>query len=444
MDDEADEPQTIGIWMTTALVVGTIIGAAIFMLPVSLAPLGWNALIGWLASGIGVLCIAFAFAQVSRLGGEGIQANIEREFGPTVAFLVAWAFWVSNWVAQASVAVAVGSTMSFIMAPTGGFELVLPVGIACIILLTAINAIGVRAAGGFSMVTVAIKVLPLLAVIWLCLERGSTGTPYEPLAPAPVNLANLATATALTFFALTGFENATAPVCKVRDPKRTLPRALIGGTAFVVLLYLAAGTSIQLLLPAEVVANSSAPFADVLVSRWGQTAATLAAIAITISAIGCLNNLILGSGELGYSMALRGDLPSVMARTRGGNTPIVSQMVGAGLTILLLLANSSRATTNLYTFIILLSTATVIILYFVGALAAWKANAKIGSRSIVAVALLFVAFATYGTGLEATLWCLVLLAAGLAIRAVMRRLNSKGGSSQPEATSPAAPPGSSS
>ena len=137
MDDTADKPQTIGIWMTTALVVGTIIGSGIFMLPVSLAPLGRNALIGWLISGVGVLCIAFALARLSRLGGDGIQANIEREFGPTVAFLVAWAFWVSNWVAQASVAVGAASALSFAGPQFGGPDLIVPVAIGWVVLLTA-------------------------------------------------------------------------------------------------------------------------------------------------------------------------------------------------------------------------------------------------------------------------------------------------------------------
>ena len=153
--------------------------------------------------------------------------------------------------------------------------------------------------------------------------------------------------------------------------------------------------------------------------------ASFAALAIAISAIGCLNGLILATGELGYAMALRGDLPSVMAKTRGVNTPVVAQMVGSGLSILLLLANSSRATANLFTFIILLSTAAVIVVYFAGALAAWKLSPSPGARAIIAVGVLFIAFATYGTGLEADLWCLVLLAVGLAIRTVMRRLNSR-------------------
>ena len=430
----------MGIWMTSSLVVGTIIGAAIFMMPVALAPLGRNALIGWLVSGIGVLCIADALAQVSRLGGDGIQANIEREFGATTGFLVAWSFWISSWVTNASLAIAAASTLHFIGPSFGGPDTVVPVAIACVVLLTLVNALGVRAAGGLSVVTVAIRIVPLLAVIWLLIQRGASGGSYEQLPPTPVSFANIATATALTFFALSGFENATTPVGKVRDPSRTIPRALLGGTAFVVLLYLAAGTSIQMLLPAKEIVASSAPFADAMVSEWGHGIASFAAIAIVISAIGCLNCLILGAGELGYAMALRGDLPAAMARTRGANTPVVSQFVGSGLTILLLLANSSRTTANLYTFSVLLSTAALIPIYLFGALAAWKLSPTARTRSIVVVALLFVAFATYGIGLEADLWCLLLLAAGLVIRVAMRRINSRASILVPE-VAPAAPPG---
>jgi APA family basic amino acid/polyamine antiporter len=133
-------------------------------------------------------------------------------------------------------------------------------------------------------------------------------------------------------------------------------------------------------------------------------------------------------------MALRGDLPAIMSRTRGANTPVASQVVGSVLTILLLLANSSRTTANLYTFIILLSTAAIIVLYFVGALAAWNSTRSAGARAIIFVALLFAAYAMYGTGLEADLWCIVLLAAGLAVRNLARRLSSR----SPDGSSPLA------
>jgi APA family basic amino acid/polyamine antiporter len=429
----------MGVWMTTALVVGTIIGSGIFMLPVSLAPLGRNVLIGWLVSGVGVLCIVFALAQLSRLSGDGIQANIEREFSPTIAFLVAWAFWVSNWVSQAAVAVAAASAMSFIGPQFGGQHLIVAFAIGWVVLLTAVNAIGVRAAGGLSVVTVAIKLLPLLAVVWLFIDRGASGASYEPLPAMPITITNVAAATALTFFTFTGFEGATTPVGKVREPGRTIPRALLGGTAFVVILYFVAGTGIQMLLPPNVVAASPAPFADVLVSRWGHGIASFAALAIAIAAIGCLNGLILATGELGYAMALRGDLPAIMAKTRGINTPVVAQGVGSGLTILLLLANSSRATANLFTFIILLSTAAVVVVYFTSALAGWKLCMNPVARIAIAMGLLFMAFATYGIGLEADLWCLVLLAAGMAIRAAMHRLNSRASTILAPEVAPVAP-----
>lgn len=421
--DKRSEPQMIGLWMTTALVIGTIIGSGIFMLPVTLAPLGRNALIGWLISGVGVLCIAYGLARLSRLGGDGIQANVEREFGPLAGFCVAWSFWVSFWVVAAAVALAAASALSFAIPSLMGPNSVVPVAIGWVVVLTALNMLGVRAAGEFSVVTVAIKLVPLVAVVWLFAERGAGGPPLEAFAPLPVTFANVASATALTFFAFTGFEAATTPVGKVHDAARTIPRALIGGTAFVVVLYLLAATGIQLLLPAELVATSPAPFADALVARWGDGAATVAALAIAVAAVGCLNGIILATGELGYAMALRGDLPRVMARTWRGNTPVVSLWVGTALAIVLLLANLSRATAELYTFIILLSTAAVIVVYLTAALAAWRCSPAPYQRTLIALAVGFIAFATYGIGLEAAGWSLVLLAAGVALRAGMHRLN---------------------
>jgi APA family basic amino acid/polyamine antiporter len=430
----------IGLWMTTALVIGTIIGAGIFMLPVALAPLGVNAIIGWLISGAGILCIAYGMARLSRLGGQGIQANIEQEFGPTVAFLVAWSFWISNCAAQASIAIGTASALSFAGIDFGGETGVLQFAIFWLVALTALNAAGVRAVGGFSIVTVAIKILPLLAVIWLFAERGVSGQPYAIMPSVPVDFASIAAATALTFYALTGFEAATTPVGKVRDAERTIPRAVIGGTALVVILYLFAGSGLQLLLPADVIVNSPAPFADALVAEWGKGAAIFAALTIAVAAIGCLNGIILASGELAYSMALRGDLPSVLKKTRGVNTPVVAQIASSGLSMLLLLANSSRSTANLFTFVILVSTAAIVVVYLASVLAAWKASPAPLSKIILALAVAFIVFAIYGIGLEPVLWSLALLAAGLAVRWIMHRMGAQDRSSPMPAVAPASPP----
>src|SRR6476661_3484391 len=155
----------LGIWMTGALVVGSMIGSGIFMLPVSLAPLGANTLIGWLVSIVGALAIAFALACLGRTGAGGIHAYIERAFGPTAAFLVTWVFWWSNIAAQAALAIATASATSRLLPTLGGASGIVAVGIGSVVLLTLVNLRGVRASGGLSLLTVAIKLLPLLAVV---------------------------------------------------------------------------------------------------------------------------------------------------------------------------------------------------------------------------------------------------------------------------------------
>ena len=416
--------QTMGPWLTTALVVGTMIGSGIFMLPVSLAPLGWNAVAAWIISLTGALSIAFALSRLAHGGGGGIQSYIEQAFGPLVGFLVTWAFWVANWASMAAVAIAFGAAMSRI-SPLFGENTVVILSLAAVVVLTIVNAMGVRVSGGLNMVTIAIKLMPLVGVVILLAVAMAADAPLEPLAPAPLTLASIAAATTLTLFALLGFENATAPVGKVRDPERTLPRAILGGTLLVGVVYLLSSSAVAVLLPAELVAASPAPYADAFAARGGEEMVRLVAFAIAISAFGALNCATLVGGELGYAMAIRGQLPAAMARTRGANTPVVAQAVSAALAILLVLANASRSTVELFTFVILLTTSATLIVYLAGTAAALRSCRTIASRAILAVAGTFIAFAFYGAGHEANGWCLLLLGVGAAFYAIMGRLNSR-------------------
>lgn len=430
MTDKTDDPPTMGIWLTTALVVGTMIGSGIFMLPVSLAPLGFNAAIGWSISIVGALSIAFALARLARVsGGGGIQSYIEQAFGPLTGFITTWAFWFSNWTAVAAVAIAFGAAASRIH-PLFGETTVIVLALASIAVLTVVNALGVRISGSLNLATIAIKILPLLGVVVLLLVRLLSGSPFEPLAQSPATVGNIATATTLTLFAMLGFENATTPVGKIRNPERTLPRALIGGTIAVGLLYLAASSGVTLLLPSAEVAASPAPYADVFATFGGEAMVVAAAFAIAVSAFGTLLCLILATGELGFAMAIRGQLPRLLARTTRLQTPVFSQVFGSALAMILVLANANKSTAGLFTFVILLSTSGILIVYLAGALAALRKDRAFSTRPIVAVALLFIIFAFYGSGFEANAWCLVLMAIGVLNYAIMRRF----GSSDPSPT----------
>jgi APA family basic amino acid/polyamine antiporter len=294
--------------------------------------------------------------------------------------------------------------------------------ISFVLLLTGVNALGIRSAGRMQMITTAIKIVPLFAVLFILLLRGLRGDALQALPAIPITIDKVATAAALTLFAITGFESATTPVGKVRNPRRTLPIALLGGTAFVAALYLFSSTAVPLLLSAAATSASPAPFADALASEWGETAVRIAALCIAISAFGCLNSIILGTGELAYAMALRGDLPRIFARTRANGTPVYSQCLGSVLGIGLILLNTGRETVSLFTFIILIATVGTLFMYLLGSVASFVTNTGPLARLAIGIGVLFTFFAFYGSGQEANKWGFVMIAMGLAVRTATRML----------------------
>ena len=437
---ETREKHQIGFWMVWAMVVGTMIGSGIFMLPVSLAPYGANAVWGWVVSGIGAVALAYSMGRLARAGGQGIQAHIASAFGPVIAFLATFSFWVSTWAAIAAVAIAGGAAMAWLVPALSGDQGIALTAIAFILFFQLTNALGARSTGRLAIVTTAIKILPLVAVIIVLLQVEGAGEPVFPLAAMPVTLDNIAAASALTLFAMLGFETAVAPVNKIRNPERTIPRSIVSGTAFVAILYLISSTAILLLLSVDGAANSTSPFADAIGRGWGEYGAVFAALGIAVSAAGYINANVLVCGELGYSMALRREFPAALAWTLHAHTPLVAQLLGTALSVGLILANMSKGTGDLFTFMALLTTCATLWLYLAAALAALKQRP--GGMALIAViaGLLFTLFAFYGSGWEANLWSLALLASGAAVYALMRWL---GGSSPAEVANPAAPPGSS-
>jgi APA family basic amino acid/polyamine antiporter len=430
------DKQTIGFWMTWSLVVGTMIGAGIFMLPVSLAPYGANAIVGWIVSAVGAVSLAYSFGRLARQGGQGIQAYIETAFGPFIAFLATFLFWVSTPTSIAAVAVAAAAATARMAPALDGTTSVALIAIAFVAFLTLTNALGARSTGRLAVVTTFMKVLLLAAVIVVLFQVLGSGEPLAPLAALPVTVDNIAAASALTLYALLGFETAVAPVDKVRDPERTIPRALVGGTGFVGILYLVTSTAILLLLTVDVAVISNSPFADAIGRGWGEYGALVAALAIAISGFGYINGSVLVAGELGYSMALRRELPVLFAKTRHGNTPVNAQLLGSAIAIGLIAANMSKGTGDLFTFMALLTTSATLWLYLAAALAALKQRPSGIALVAVLIGLGFVAFAFYGSGAEANLWSLALLGTGAGLYFLMR---SRGGSSRAAVPQPAGP-----
>lgn len=396
--------------MTLALVVGGVIGSGIFFLPIALAPLGGSVPIGWLISGIGIMAMAYCASRIVSPDGGGIQAYVEHELGPGAGFIVTWMTWCSTCVGNPAVALATAAALASIMPSLAGHLVVLAFAFLTILML--VNMRGVKAAGELAIVTVLIKVVPLIAVIGIAAMLGSKGAPLQSIDVPPASLGNIATASALCLFALTGFEFALSPVGKIRNPERNLARALVIGLAGISVGYLLTTLSLSLIMPNAAIAKSIAPFPEAIGLYWGTSAAVLAAIAMAVSAFGTLNASVLGCGEMLYSMALRGDMPRVFRRTNRFNAPWTAQLAGVSIGYTLLLLNESKGTTQLFTFITLLSADAVLYLYSAAAIAAALKDRKPLTTIACIIGLAFVLFAFYGSGLETFLLSLGLLAAG--------------------------------
>lgn len=396
--------------MTFALVIGGIVGSGIFYLPVALAPLGGSVPIGWLISAIGVMAMAYCASRIVSPDGGGLQAYVEQELGPAAGFMVTWMTWNSSWIGVPAVALATAAALGRVVPGLAGH--LVAQSFFFITVLALVNLRGIRATGELNFVTVLIKVLPLVAVVVIAAMLGLGGSALQRIdVPAP-SFSNIATASALCLFALTGFEFSLSPVGKIREPERYLSRALVLGLAAVAIIYLLTTLSLSLIIPNASIAQSIAPFPDAIGRYWGEGAATLAALAMAVSAFGTLMVAMLACGEMLYSMALRSDMPRFFDRTNRFNAPYAAQLASVVLGFVLLGLNAAKGTTQLFTFITLLAADAVLYLYSAAAIAAAIKDRKPLTSFAAIVGLAFVLFAFYGSGLQAFLLSLGLLVVG--------------------------------
>ncbi len=437
------EPRSrmLGKWMSAAMVVGSMVGSGIYLLPTTLAPFGLNLVLAFLLTGFGTMCLAFALARLSARIEGGPFAYVDRAFGEHTAFVTLWCYTFSQVTGVGGVAIAVAGALGHIYPVLVAGPPLIAVALGSIIALLLVNLRGARSAGALQVVTVIIKLVPLVAVLVLVGLRLGGGHPVQPLAPVPVSLGGVIAAAALILFSLTGFEGAAMTANVTRDSTTTVPRATIWGTGFTAVMYLLATVATLLLLPSMVAAKSGSPFADAIAPLLGNAAGMLVAAIAAISAFGTANSLLLIAAETARTMARAGDLPTFVARANRMGAPVGALLLCSGFAGLLVLASSSKNFVSVYVFITLVSTVLALVLYVVCAAAALKLRAGGKWTLIIAIGVPYSIAMFIGSGARVLLWSAAIALAGLPIRAISRWLN---GSSRGVAASPAGPRGSSS
>jgi APA family basic amino acid/polyamine antiporter len=345
-----EDPRRLGLWSATALVVGHTIAVGIFLTPAQLiGALGAPALtLGlWLSCGALVFAGALTFGELAarypRAGGPYVY--LREGWGERVAFLYGWqSLLVMDPGVTAALAVGLAQYLVVLWPDATGSEQLL--AIAAIWLLTVLNLAGLTLSARVLGVLTILKLLALVAIVVAAFMAGSgSWSNFTPFFSRRGGGPPIGEALALgligAFFSFGGFWEASRVAEEVRDPTRTLPRALALGVACVTLAYVLTTVAFMYLVPAEG-ATSAAQFARLAGEAvLGTAGPRVFASIVVLSVVASAMALLLMAPRLYVAMNRDGLFPAALAAVRPGTqTPARAMLLLAVLASVFVLAGT--------------------------------------------------------------------------------------------------------
>jgi basic amino acid/polyamine antiporter, APA family len=304
--------RALGLSDAIMLVVGTIIGSGVFLVSADIARAVHGAgplLAVWVVGGfftlLGAMSLAELGAAIPHAGG--LYTYIGRAWGPMAGFLCGWMLFTvatSGSIATLAAALPIYAGGFVTLTPLEGKAL----GIAAIAFFTAVNLFGVRHGSIAQNVLTALKVGGLIAMVGaiFLLPSPPRPSPAAVAIPGPVSAAAIGTALVAVLWAYEGWHDVTFIAGEMRAPQRDFPRGLVGGTAIVIALYLAANLAyLHVLTPAEI-ASSERVALEAIRRVAGETGGRLLTAAILCSILGAMNALVLAGPRAYFQMARDG------------------------------------------------------------------------------------------------------------------------------------------
>jgi amino acid transporter len=358
--------RAIGLRQLTASIVNTTIGAGIFVLPASAAmSLGAAAPAAYLVCAVAMALVVSSFAlagsRVSVTGG--IYAYVEAAFGPFAGVLAGVLQYMVLWFTAASLLSAFADQVGLLVPGAGTGVLRGGIIMLTVALLASVNLRGVKPGARLIEAVTLTKLLPLALLVGVgvfSIEPAHLAWPGWPQGDA------LGSTVLLLIFAFAGIEVALVPSGEVRDPERTVPRAI--GLALVVttLLYLAIQAVAQGVLGGELKQEASAPLAATAARLFGEGGRVLVLLGAMVSMFGYLSGDMLASPRSIFAFGRDALLPRVFASVHPRfRTPFLAIALHAVLIW-------GLAVTGTFTRLALLSNVGVLTLYFLGCAAALR------------------------------------------------------------------------
>jgi basic amino acid/polyamine antiporter, APA family len=323
-------PRRLGLWSAVAVLVGSTIGSGIFRTPAVVAArvedVTWF-FGAWIVGGIVALCGALTYAELAACfpRSGGIYVFIREGFGPLPAFLFGWAELL---VIRPGAFGAISITASAYTLRLLGLDPAAPVGglpvhaeqllaAAYVAIVAVVNSRGIHRGALLNNISTAFKVAALLALVALgfILGGGAHAVASPPVASPPVvSTSAVLLALVSILWAYDGWADLAFVGGEVRDPQRNLPRALLIGTAGVVVLYLAANLVYLHLIPIDRMKGAELVAADTAQLLLGSAGVVAVSAAVAVSTFGTLNGSMMTSPRIFFALADDGLFPSALAR----------------------------------------------------------------------------------------------------------------------------------
>ena len=427
--------QKIGLLAATSLVVGNIIGAGIFVLPASLAKFGSISIVGWLFTATGALILAKIFSNFSKKlrgksGGPYIYSKVV--FGDFIGFLVAWGYWISCWVNNAAIAVAIVSALSFFFPElvTNPFYATIT-GLSFIWFFTFTSSKGIKSSGNIQILTTIAKLIPLVLIILFGFFIFDLEIFPEFNLTDQNDFEILPIVAVMTLYAFLGLECASIPAENIKNPEKTIPKATMAGTLISTLIYILSTIVLFGIISAENLINSPAPFAEAGEIIGGKYFGFLISAGAAISAIGALNGWILITSYMPMTMANDRLFPKVFAKKNKKGFPYLSLLLGSILTSFVMTMNYTDGLVDRFEFLILLTTLSTLIPYFFVSVSyilfhVEKRLFKINSFRSVILGLfgsMYSLWAIFGSGIDSIVYGTILLILGIPIYLILKLKN---------------------
>ena len=307
MSSRSSLPRQLSLLSAIALVMGNMIGSGIFRVPSTVAAdVGTPAalMLIWVVGGVVAVCGALALAEVAALypRAGGLYVYIHEAYGALPAFLFGWTLLLVAPLGIAGLALVFAEYLGRLV-PLSPVEIRV-VAAGAVILVATWNYRSVRYGALVQNLSTSAKVVAILALAAMAFLFGGAGGETSSAAPPMATTwGGFGLATVAVLWAYNGWQELTYAAGEVRDPGRTLPRALIGGTLGVVIVYLAANAAYLRVLPMEEIARSPLVAADVAVRLVGPIGTALIAGLVCVSTFGTLNGITMTEPRVFFAMA---------------------------------------------------------------------------------------------------------------------------------------------